>query len=46
MSGCGNTIRATAHGSAVAALLAGSNHPVPGLLPYSRLYAADVFARA
>ena len=40
----GSQRSATAHGSAVAALLAGSNHLVPGLLPYSRLYAADVFA--
>src|SRR5690606_34526234 len=40
----GSQRSATAHGSAVAALLAGSSHPVPGLLPYSRLYAADVFA--
>lgn len=35
-----------AHGSAVAALLAGSRHAVTGLLPHSRLYAADVFAAA
>lgn len=35
-----------AHGSAVAALLAGSRHEEPGLLPQSRLYAADVFVPA
>jgi hypothetical protein len=34
-----------AHGSAIAALLAGSEHAVPGLLPYARLYAADVFGQ-
>ncbi|WP_169801519.1 S8 family serine peptidase [Hydrogenophaga palleronii] len=33
-----------AHGSAVAALLAGRRHATPGLLPHSRLYAADVFS--
>ena len=33
----------TSHGSAVAALLAGRDHPTKGLLPHARLYAADVF---
>nr|MCU0763885.1 S8 family serine peptidase [Hydrogenophaga sp.] len=33
------------HGSAVAALLAGSAETLPGLLPYAQLYAADTFTR-